>query len=234
MGNPVTAERHDQRYRMAMVFPVRRLAQLADRRRERRTLPERAPVETRARRSRRIVPRKSSNWSASRAWKSRYPSELSGGMKKRVAIARALVIEPQLILYDEPTSELDPLMAVTVAEEIRKSASKRIRVTSIVVTHDRDLAFGIADRIAIIDAGRILEVGSPDSDPRQRQPTHSEIPNRRNSTQTSIYEKHTRNPPWTLFCARLRWPPSLCSKWSVASTRYKRGYLLRARFSQRA
>lgn len=99
----------------------------------------------------------------------RYPSELSGGMKKRVAIARALVIEPQLILFDEPTSELDPLMAVTIAEEIL-ALRNRMHVTSIVVTHDRDLAFGIADRIAIIDGGRILAVGDPDSIRSSREP----------------------------------------------------------------
>ena len=90
----------------------------------------------------------------------KFPSELSGGMKKRVSIARALVIEPQLILYDEPTSELDPLSAVTIIEEIL-SLNQRIEVTSIVVSHDRDLAFGIADRIAIIHDGRILFVGTP-------------------------------------------------------------------------
>ena len=90
----------------------------------------------------------------------KFPSELSGGMKKRVAIARALVIEPQMILYDEPTSELDPLNAVTIIEEIL-SLNQRIEVTSIVVSHDRDLAFGIADRIAIINDGRILFVGTP-------------------------------------------------------------------------
>jgi phospholipid/cholesterol/gamma-HCH transport system ATP-binding protein len=89
------------------------------------------------------------------------PSELSGGMKKRVAIARALVIEPQLILYDEPTSELDPLSSVMVGEEILK-LKNRIHVTSLVVSHDRDLAFGIADRIAVIDDGNILKVGTPE------------------------------------------------------------------------
>ena len=89
------------------------------------------------------------------------PSELSGGMKKRVAIARALVIDPQLILYDEPTSELDPLSAVVIGEEIL-NLQRRIHVTSLVVSHDRDLAFGVADRIAVINEGRILTIGTPD------------------------------------------------------------------------
>jgi phospholipid/cholesterol/gamma-HCH transport system ATP-binding protein len=101
------------------------------------------------------------------------PSELSGGMKKRVAIARALVIEPQLIMYDEPTSELDPLSAVVIAEEI-VGLNERIGVTSLVVSHDRDLAFGVADRIAVITDGQILTIGTPDQirshqDPRVRE-----------------------------------------------------------------
>ena len=97
------------------------------------------------------------------------PNELSGGMKKRVAIARALVIEPQLILYDEPTSELDPLSAVVIGEEILE-LKKQIGVTSIVVSHDRDLAFGVADRIAIINEGRIVTVGTPDEVKRFNDP----------------------------------------------------------------
>jgi phospholipid/cholesterol/gamma-HCH transport system ATP-binding protein len=97
------------------------------------------------------------------------PSDLSGGMKKRVAIARALVIEPQLILYDEPTSELDPLSAVVIAEEILE-LHHRIGVTSLVVSHDRDLAFGVADRIAVINEGRILAIGTPDEVKRNPDP----------------------------------------------------------------
>jgi len=89
------------------------------------------------------------------------PSELSGGMKKRAAIARALVIEPQLILYDEPTSELDPVSAVVIGNEIVE-LQRRVGVTSLVVSHDRDLAFGVADRIAVMAEGRILTIGTPD------------------------------------------------------------------------
>jgi len=97
------------------------------------------------------------------------PSNLSGGMKKRVAIARALVVEPQLILYDEPTSELDPLSAVMMGEEILK-LNNRIHVTSLIVTHDRDLAFGVADRIAVINEGQIVTIGTPDEVKRFNNP----------------------------------------------------------------
>jgi phospholipid/cholesterol/gamma-HCH transport system ATP-binding protein len=89
------------------------------------------------------------------------PDELSGGMRKRVAIASALAVEPQLILYDEPTSELDPVSSVNIAEDIVK-LNGRIGATSVVVTHDRELAFGIAHRIAMLDEGRIIATGTPD------------------------------------------------------------------------
>lgn len=97
------------------------------------------------------------------------PNDLSGGMKKRVAIARALVIEPQLILYDEPTSELDPLSAVVIGEEILK-LNQRTHVTSLIVSHDRELAFGVADRIAVINEGRIITIGTPDEVKRNNDP----------------------------------------------------------------
>lgn len=104
-----------------------------------------------------------------RGQENKLPSELSGGMKKRVSIARALVIEPQLILYDEPTSELDPLSAAIIGAEIL-NLNKEIHVTSIVVSHDRELAFGVADRIAVINDGRIVAVGEPEQVRRNPDP----------------------------------------------------------------
>ena len=90
----------------------------------------------------------------------KFPSELSGGMKKRVSIARALVMEPQLLLYDEPTSELDPVMSATISEIIG-TLKNEYSVTSIVVTHDRELALTIADRIAILMDGKIVTLATP-------------------------------------------------------------------------
>jgi len=89
------------------------------------------------------------------------PTELSGGMRKRVAIARALTMDPQLILYDEPTAELDPLVALAIGREIL-ALNRRTHATTVVVTHDRDLAFGIAHRIAFLTDGRIQALGTPD------------------------------------------------------------------------
>ena len=108
------------------------------------------------------------------------PDELSGGMRKRVAIARALVIEPQLILYDEPTSELDPLSSVNIAEEIVK-LNERIHATTLVVSHDRDLAFGIGHRIAMLEDGRIIAIGTREEirnnpDPRVQKFINARIP----------------------------------------------------------
>ena len=90
----------------------------------------------------------------------KFPSELSGGMKKRVAIARALVMEPQLMLYDEPTSELDPVMSATISEIIA-TLKEQYHVTTIVVSHDRDLALNIADRVGILMGGQLLFLGPP-------------------------------------------------------------------------
>ena len=99
----------------------------------------------------------------------RMPSELSGGMKRRVAIARALVMEPQLLLYDEPTAELDPILSATITEIIA-TLREHTAVTSLVVTHDRSLALSIADRVAIIMDGRIRAVGVPEDFKRTTDP----------------------------------------------------------------
>lgn len=88
------------------------------------------------------------------------PSELSGGMKRRVAIARALMMQPQLILYDEPTSELDPISAANISEVIG-SLKQECRVTSIVVSHDRDLANAIGDRLGLLLDGHLKAVDKP-------------------------------------------------------------------------
>ncbi|MDR7433775.1 MAG: ABC transporter ATP-binding protein [Armatimonadota bacterium] len=88
-----------------------------------------------------------------------FPSELSGGMRKRVAIARALVLEPEILLYDEPTAGLDPIMSRAIDELILR-LRRELGVTSLVVTHDLHTAFSVADRIAVLDEGRIIEVGT--------------------------------------------------------------------------
>lgn len=90
------------------------------------------------------------------------PAELSGGMRKRVAIARTLVMEPQVILYDEPTSELDPIMGATISEIIA-TVREKTGATSIVVSHDRDLALSISDRVALLMDGKFILVDTPEN-----------------------------------------------------------------------
>jgi len=99
----------------------------------------------------------------------KFPSELSGGMKKRVSIARALVMEPQLLLYDEPTSELDPVMSATISEIIA-TLKNEYSVTSLVVTHDRALALTISNRVGIIMDGELITLGTPDDLSKSKDP----------------------------------------------------------------
>jgi phospholipid/cholesterol/gamma-HCH transport system ATP-binding protein len=89
------------------------------------------------------------------------PSEISGGMRKRVGLARAIAMDPQIIFYDEPTAGLDPIVAAVI-DKLIVDLSKKLSITSIVVTHDMKSVMRIADRIAMLYEGKVLEVGSPE------------------------------------------------------------------------
>jgi len=91
----------------------------------------------------------------------KYPSELSGGMRKRIALARTLAADPELILYDEPTTGLDPLNSRKISSMIHE-IDKRVKSTSIVVTHDLDCAKKVAGRWCYLSGGKILADGTPD------------------------------------------------------------------------
>ena len=101
-----------------------------------------------------------------------WPADLSAGMKKRVSLARALAIRPEILLYDEPTTGLDPINVTRIADLI-VDLNERLQVTSVVVTHDMDTALAISDRITMIQDGFVIFSGTPDEvrasdDPRVR------------------------------------------------------------------
>lgn len=89
----------------------------------------------------------------------KYPSELSGGMRKRAALARALALDPELLFLDEPTAGLDPLSASGI-DELVQNLRDALGLTIMMVTHDLDLLWHVADRVAVLDGGHILGVGS--------------------------------------------------------------------------
>jgi phospholipid/cholesterol/gamma-HCH transport system ATP-binding protein len=91
----------------------------------------------------------------------KYPSEISGGMKKRAGLARAIVREPEIVLYDEPTSGLDPVMSREVDRLIVK-LQRELGITSVVVTHDMASAYYCADRIGMLHEGHMLQIGTPE------------------------------------------------------------------------
>jgi phospholipid/cholesterol/gamma-HCH transport system ATP-binding protein len=91
---------------------------------------------------------------------SKRPSELSGGMRRRVGFARAISLQPAILLFDEPTTGLDPVISDVIADLIREMDSK-LNTTTVTITHDMKVAFKIADRVAMLHQGHIIEQGSP-------------------------------------------------------------------------
>jgi len=90
----------------------------------------------------------------------KYPSELSGGMQKRVGLARALALEPEILLFDEPTTGLDPVMSDMINELILQT-QRRLGITFVIISHDVKGAFHVAHRIAMLHQGKIIEEGTP-------------------------------------------------------------------------
>lgn len=109
----------------------------------------------------------------------KYPAEISGGMKKRVALARCLVMNPEIVLFDEPTTGLDPLIGKAMHKLISE-CQKNLKFTSIIVTHEIPAIFSLVDRVAMLYDGKIIAVGTPDEiktskDPVIHQFIHGEL-----------------------------------------------------------
>ncbi len=109
------------------------------------------------------------------------PNELSGGMKKRVSLARAIAFNPQIVLYDEPTAGLDPIMSATI-DRLITGTRRILGVTAVVVTHHMASAFNIADRIVMIYDGRIIEAGSVEEFKNSENPIVQQFIHGRKST----------------------------------------------------
>lgn len=109
----------------------------------------------------------------------KYPAEISGGMKKRVALARCLVMNPEIVLFDEPTTGLDPLIGKAIHKLIR-DCQRSFHFTAIIVTHEIPAVFSVVDRVAMLFDGKIIAEGTPEeiqasTDPVVHQFIHGEL-----------------------------------------------------------
>ncbi|MFC1850423.1 ABC transporter ATP-binding protein [candidate division CSSED10-310 bacterium] len=102
------------------------------------------------------------------------PADLSGGMKKRVGLARAIAFNPEIMLYDEPTTGLDPIMGDIINNLIVR-LNRELNITSVTITHDMNSAYKIADRIAMIYQGKIIEINTPDQIKNSKNPIVSQF-----------------------------------------------------------
>ena len=110
------------------------------------------------------------------AHRDKMPAQLSGGQKKRAGLARATALDPKVLFYDEPSAGLDPV-TVAAIDDLMISLSKRLGVTSVVVTHDMSSAFRIADRMIMLHAGRVLKIGPTDEFDKLRDAPEGELKN---------------------------------------------------------
>lgn len=104
-----------------------------------------------------------------RGFENLMPSQLSGGMKKRVGLARAIVMDPKIVFYDEPTAGLDPIMTAVI-DKLTIDLTKKFHMTSVVVTHDMNSVFRIADRVVMFHKGDIVQIGTPDEIRHSKEP----------------------------------------------------------------
>lgn len=121
------------------------------------------------------------------------PSMLSGGQKKRAGLARATVLDPEILFYDEPSAGLDPVTSAAI-DELIMDLSGKLQVTSVVVTHEMDSAFRIADRMVMLDKGRVLRIGTREEFDRLRRTPPAELATTDDRLICQFLNGHTEGP----------------------------------------
>jgi phospholipid/cholesterol/gamma-HCH transport system ATP-binding protein len=121
------------------------------------------------------------------------PSQLSGGQKKRAGLARATALDPEILYYDEPSAGLDPVTSSAI-DQLMMDLSRKLQVTSVVVTHEMDSAFRIADRMVMLDQGRILRVGRRQEFDELRRADPSRLTDRQSQLMHQFLNGHSAGP----------------------------------------